>query len=123
MTVNSFASVSLEPALVLWSVQHSCEYRAVFDRGYCVSVLGQHQSDCVWKFTQGTQAERFDGVPLKRLASGRVALRDAIAHFDCDLHQKVTAGDHDILIGQVLEFDSVDKPPVLFNRGVLSQLG
>lgn len=123
MTVNSFASVSLDPALVLWSVQQSCEYKDVFDDGYCVSVLGLHQNNYVWKFTKGTQAERFNDVPTVSLDSGRLAIADAIAHFDCKLHQKVSAGDHDILIGEVLEFASVDKPPVLFNRGVLSQMG
>ncbi len=122
MTVNSFASVSLDPALVLWSIQEECDYSSVFDRGYCVNILGADQSDSVWKFTKGSQAERFDGVSTHTLNSGRLALTDAIGHFDCQLHQRVPAGDHDILIGQIVEFGTRDHPPVLFNRGQLSQI-
>ena len=121
MTVNSFASVSLEPALVLWSVQQDCDYRAVFDHGYCVNILGVEQSGLVWQFTKGSQAERFDGVATHELDSGRLALAGAIGHFDCSLHQRVHAGDHDILIGQVEHFASSPGAGVLFSRGQLTQ--
>jgi len=120
--VNSFASVSLDPALVLWSIQRSCEYADVFESGYCVSVLGEHQSDVVWQFTQGDQNERFAGVETRELTSGRRALAGALAYFDCDLHQRVVAGDHDVLIGQVTEFDTQDGQPVLFNQGQLGKV-
>lgn len=123
MTVNSFASVSLDPALVLWSIQRDCEYSQVFDRGYCVNILSAEQQDMVWKFTKGTQAERFEGIDTTELASGRLAINGAIGHFDCSLHQRVGAGDHDVLIGHVIEFGSHDRPPVLFNRGQLMELG
>ena len=122
MTVNSFASVSLDPALVLWSIQRSCEYADVFESGYCVSVLGEHQSDMVWQFTQGDQNERFAGVETRELTSGRRALAGALAYFDCDLHQRVVAGDHDVLIGHVTEFDTQDGQPVLFNQGQLGKV-
>lgn len=122
MTVNSFASVSLDPALVLWSVQNTCEYIDAFKRGYCVSVLSAEQTDWVWKFTQGEQAQRFAGVETQKLASGRLAIAGALAHFDCQLHQAVTAGDHTILIGAVDDFGARLGNPVLFNQGQLGKV-
>lgn len=122
MTVNSFSSVSLDPALVLWSVQDDCEYSQVFDRGYCVSILGADQQDIVWRFTQGAQSDRFDGVKTIACNSGRLALAGAIAHFDCAPYQRLRAGDHDILIGQIAEYSCNGRPPVLFNQGQLISL-
>lgn len=122
MTVNSFASVSLDPALVLWSIQNDCEYSSIFDHGYCVNILSEAQSDVVWKFTQGDQNERFSDVPFTTLTSGRRVLTDAIAHFDCQLHRRVSAGDHDILIGQVSDYGCNQNAPVLFNQGQISRV-
>ena len=106
MTCNSFASVSLEPRLVLWSIRKAASSLEAFTRsgGFTVSVLSQAQHGLARQFAQGDMAARFAGVPLQRLASQRARLDGAVAWFDCRLHQQVDAGDHDILIGQVLDF-------------------
>ena len=123
LTCNSFASVSLDPALVLWSIKHSSNcYSAFKEAGYCVNILAESDADVVWKFTKGEQSERFAGVPATRLPSGRLRLDNAIAWFDCELHQNVPAGDHDILIGQVQAFEAQPAPPVLFGAGQLGRL-
>ncbi len=122
LTVNSFASVSLDPPLVLWSLQNDKPYGAVFSDGYCVNVIGSDQSELVWKFTRGTQAERFEGVSVVRLPSGRARIAGAIAYFDCQLYNQVTAGDHTILIGEVLEYAAETRPPAVFNQGALVQV-
>jgi len=122
LTVNSFASVSLDPPLVLWSLQNHKPYGSLFSSGYCVNVLGSDQADLVWKFTRGTQSERFDGVSILRLSSGRARIAGAIAYFDCQLYNRVLAGDHTILIGEVLEYAAEARPPAVFNQGALVQV-
>lgn len=106
MTCNSFNTVSLEPAMVLWSIRKASHSHAAFlhGGGYVVNVLGAQQHDVAMRFTRGTQAERFAGHPLVRTAQHRIRLPEAIAWFDCRLDQVVSAGDHDILIGEVVDF-------------------
>ncbi len=106
MTCNSFNTVSLDPAMVLWSVRKTSLSHPAFVNagGYMVNVLGAQQKDVALKFAQGTQAERFAGQPLVRGFNQHPRLDGVIAWFDCRLAQVVSAGDHDILIGEVLDF-------------------
>lgn len=92
--------------MVLWSVRKtSLSYEAFLKAGgYMVNVLGAQQKDVALKFAQGTQAERFAGQPLVRGIHQHPRLEDVIAWFDCRIAQVVSAGDHDILIGEVLDF-------------------
>jgi 3-hydroxy-9,10-secoandrosta-1,3,5(10)-triene-9,17-dione monooxygenase reductase component len=59
------------------------------------------------QFASGPQAQRFADAPIERLASQRTRLDGAVAWFDCELHACIAAGDHDILIGRVLDFGSL----------------
>jgi 3-hydroxy-9,10-secoandrosta-1,3,5(10)-triene-9,17-dione monooxygenase reductase component len=106
MTCNSFNTVSLDPAMVLWSVRKTSHSHAAFVNagGYMVNVLGAQQKDVALKFAQGTQQERFAEQPLVRGVNQHPRLEGVIAWFDCRLAQVVAAGDHDILIGEVLDF-------------------
>jgi 3-hydroxy-9,10-secoandrosta-1,3,5(10)-triene-9,17-dione monooxygenase reductase component len=106
MTCNSFNTVSLDPALVLWSVRKtSLSHEAFMNAGgYMVNVLGAQQKDLALKFAQGTQAERFAEQSLVRGINQHPRLEGVIAWFDCRIAQVVSAGDHDILIGEVLDF-------------------
>ncbi len=106
MTCNSFNTVSLDPAMVLWSVRKSSASHAAFVNagGYMVNVLGAQQKELALKFAQGTQQERFAEQTLVRGINQHARLEGVIAWFDCRLAQVVSAGDHDILIGEVLDF-------------------
>ena len=106
MTCNSFNTVSLDPAMVLWSVRKSSLSHAAFVHagGYMVNVLGAQQKDLALQFAQGTQHERFVGQNLVRGINQHPRLEGVIAWFDCRISQVVSAGDHDILIGEVLDF-------------------
>jgi len=122
MTCSSFNTVSLDPALVLWSLQNNANSRDAFlhSGGYTVNVLSAEQMPLVMKFATGTQAERFADLTLERAPSGRVLLPGCVAWFDCSLHQRVEAGDHDVLIGRVEAFDHLPGQGLIFER---SQLG
>lgn len=124
MTCNSFASVSLEPRLVLWSIRREASGFEAFTRsgGFTVNVLSHAQQPLARQFATGSLEQRFAGVPQERLASQRVRLPGATAWFDCEVHQLVEAGDHTIVIGRVIHFASHDHKPALsfwrskFNR-------
>ena len=108
MTCNSFNTVSLEPAMVLWSVRKTAASYAAFVNagGYMVNVLGAQQKDLALQFAQGTQQARFAGQTCVRGINQHPRLDGVLAWFDCRLAQVVSAGDHDILIGEVVDFGS-----------------
>lgn len=120
MTCNSFNTVSLDPAMVLWSIrkQSASHFAFVGASGYSVSVLAADQVDAGMQFTRGTHEERFAGLDVERTESGFLRLKQVSAWFDCTLEQVISAGDHDILIGRVLAYDSdYDRTPLVYSRG------
>jgi flavin reductase (DIM6/NTAB) family NADH-FMN oxidoreductase RutF len=106
MTCNSFNTVSLDPAMVLWSIHHSSSSREAFKaaRGYTVNILNDQQHTMAMRFTKGVHADRFAGVEIERLTDHRPRIVGALAWFDCALDTAVKAGDHDIMLGRVLDF-------------------
>jgi 3-hydroxy-9,10-secoandrosta-1,3,5(10)-triene-9,17-dione monooxygenase reductase component len=123
MTCNSFSSVSLEPKLVLWSIRKAASSLDAFTRsdGFTVNVLSQPQKDLARQFSTGDMASRFANVPAQRLGSERLHLTNALAWFDCTLHQLVDAGDHHIVIGQVQKFAWHDAQALGLWRSQLGQ--
>ena len=122
LTCSSFNAVSLDPALVLWSLQHQAACCDAFLNadGYTVSVLAGDQASLAMKFSRDTMAERFDGVAVERAPSGRAKIAGCVAWFDCSHHQNIAAGDHSILLGQVKDFGCQPGLGLIFER---SQFG
>jgi flavin reductase (DIM6/NTAB) family NADH-FMN oxidoreductase RutF len=106
MTCNSFSSVSLEPKLVLWSIRKAASNLDAFihSGGFTISVLSDEQTATAKQFSTGDMAARFSGVSTTRQTNHRLRLNDTVAWFDCEVQQRVDAGDHHIVIGQVQDF-------------------
>lgn len=119
MTCNSFNTVSLDPAMVLWSIRRASSNFDIYTRakGYTVNILSASQQEDALRFAKGTQEERFEGMKLRRLDTDRLVLQNATAWFDCEMHNVVEAGDHDILIGRVLSFASNGAAPLGYLKG------
>jgi len=118
-TATGFASVSLSPPLVLVSVGHNASaYGGIFAATHFgVSVLAETQSDLAKQFaTQGI--DRFAGVALEPEALAPVPLvRGSVARLHCAHHARHEAGDHTLLIGEVLGVWVSPGPPLVhFNR-------
>jgi flavin reductase (DIM6/NTAB) family NADH-FMN oxidoreductase RutF len=122
ITCSSFASVSLDPKLVLWSIRNEASSLKAFtdSAGFVVNVLAQSQQALAGQFAKGEMAERFSDVPLTRTGQSRPQLTEAAAWFDCTLHHIVPAGDHKIIIGEVQDFGWRDAAALGYWR---SQLG
>jgi flavin reductase (DIM6/NTAB) family NADH-FMN oxidoreductase RutF len=73
MTCNSFNTVSLEPAMVLWSIRQLSSSQAAFKAasGYTVNILSSAQHALAMRFTKGLHMERFAGVEVERLGDHR----------------------------------------------------
>jgi len=117
-TVNSFSSVSLDPPLVLWSIQNSSDHLAVYTecQHFGISVLSSEQGAVSSQYAQrgghGAQAEHFTAGP-----QGEPKLIDALAHFTCAAYAVHPGGDHQIIVGEVLQFESVEADPLIFYSG------
>ena len=121
LTCNSFASVSLNPPLVLVSIDHRTRmHRMLPDtRRYGVSVLAGDQERTAWHFA---------GRPLRDPGelfewTGDVAyVRGAIAHVGCSLHAAHEAGDHTLYLGLVEHLHSRPGEPLVFHRGAFGRV-
>ena len=125
LTVNSFASLSLTPPLVLWSLQKDSLSGEAFraGRSYCVNVLTQEQRPRAERFARrgahllhaGEYVAGCDGLPL---------LPDALARLPCDIAARHDGGDHTILVGRVRKLDvAASGKPLLFYAGAYHALG
>jgi flavin reductase (DIM6/NTAB) family NADH-FMN oxidoreductase RutF len=108
MTANAFASVSLDPPLILVCITRTANmYKAVLDCGYfAVSVLSAGQEHLARYFADNSRprgAEEFGSVqwsPAPR--TGAPVLEGALAWLDCELATSYAGGDHKIFVGSVL---------------------
>jgi flavin reductase (DIM6/NTAB) family NADH-FMN oxidoreductase RutF len=118
LTVNSFAALSLEPALVLWSLNHSSPSVAGF-RGaghFAVNVLRATQADHSHRFAM-RRDNKFDGIQFDEGLGGAPVLRDMLATFECETASIVEGGDHLLFIGRVRRMAYEDGDPLIFNAG------
>lgn len=119
ITVNSFSSVSLDPALVLWCLDKGSDTLPVFEKCNCftVNVLGEDQKDVSNTLARAGH-HQLDGMNVAKGVNGCAKLEDALAVFECEVHARHDAGDHIILVGAVKAFSSAEEGrPLLYHRG------
>ena len=118
MTASSFASVSLEPPLVLVCLDKSSTTRSlILEHGtFAVNVLaGDQEHISRWFSKLGTKP--FEDLAHRSGVNGDPLLDGAIAWIECEVHQIVEAGDHDIVIGRVIACEAnVGTPLVYFDQ-------
>ncbi|MCU1719514.1 flavin reductase [Pseudomonas sp. 5P_3.1_Bac2] len=118
MAANSFAAVSLDPALVLWSVRCESSSAATFMAAshFAISVLAADQVEVSQLFGSGHE-ERFNRVPWTAGAGNAPLIDGAIAHLQCRLVKVYEGGDHWILLGQVEHYARFAGEPLVFAQG------
>ncbi len=123
VTVNSFASVSLEPPLVLWSLGLASPSLAAFEScsHYAVNILAADQVEFSQRFSQA-QEDRFVGITTTVGAGGTPLLPGCSAWFECRNEIRYPGGDHVILVGFVVNFRREPKAPLVFHGGRYREL-
>src|SRR5688572_1338135 len=123
MTANAFASVSLDPPLVLVCVASGTQGSESIERNgvFAVNVLSAEQESISRFFASRDRPRGWDAfseIPHQRGVSGSPILAGVAAHLDCLLAASHVAGDHIIFIGEVLAL-AVDPEvvPLLFHHG------
>lgn len=122
MTLNSFASVSLEPPLVLVSLATGTRtLAAVREAGrFAISVLHRRQQDVANAFAKRGAA--FPAELALRDPDGYVVVPHSLAILRCRVERVVEAGDHEVVFGEVMHFAGSGGQPLLFHRGVFGGL-
>jgi len=117
-TINSLTSVSLEPCMLLFCPSEgSATGTAIRKRGlFSVNILGQHQSDLSARFT-GTEKNRFEDLAVAFSADGLPLLQGAAAQMWCRVAAVHKAGDHHIILGEVLSGEEIACSPLVFHKG------
>jgi flavin reductase (DIM6/NTAB) family NADH-FMN oxidoreductase RutF len=107
MTATSIASLSIDPVLLLVCVDRRLPTHDAIEASgrFVVNVLGEGHEELALQFARPAQ-DKFTGVDLDPRCELPV-LRDAIAHFVCDLHERLPGGDHSIFTGLVRECNAV----------------
>jgi flavin reductase (DIM6/NTAB) family NADH-FMN oxidoreductase RutF len=117
ITANSFASVSLDPPLVLWSPAKSSKRFNYFTgaKHFAIHVLDGHQQQLCNDFTRDKSA--FDGLDWAANEDGVPLINGCLARFECILNAEHDAGDHTIIVGQVTGASTREGIPLLFQAG------
>jgi flavin reductase (DIM6/NTAB) family NADH-FMN oxidoreductase RutF len=122
ITVNSLTSVSLKPRLLLWCLGDESERYDLFAEAetWGVTVLGADEEALAVRFARaetegvaGDELEMFSGAPV---------LKAGIGHLACRTHDRRVAGDHLIIVGEVLDFRAQSGAALTFYRGMYGRI-
>ncbi|MEP5766568.1 MAG: flavin reductase family protein [Halieaceae bacterium] len=124
LTVNSFASVSLDPPLILWSLQNDSDMYGAFEQGrhWAVNILRGDQQDLSNQYARkGDHA--LDPGHFEITASGMPVMPESLVSFECEVEARYPGGDHVILVGRVLEMHHrASDSPLVFCAGSYAEL-
>src|ERR1700716_3814801 len=118
LTCNSFASVSLTPPLVLWSLGMFSQGLSIFQNAghFAVNVLGASQQALARKFATSSE-DKFAGVEWTAGLGNAPLLAGSVANFQCRAVDRYYGGDHVIFLGAVEAYAYDRQEPLLFAHG------
>lgn len=122
ITANSFASLSLDPPLVLWSpAKSSRRYQAFVEaERFAIHVLGDTQKDVCMNFTK--QGDDFSTLDWSLGAFDVPLIEGCLARFECTRHAIHDGGDHSLIIGRVETLELREGSPLIFAKGAFGTL-
>jgi flavin reductase (DIM6/NTAB) family NADH-FMN oxidoreductase RutF len=118
LTANSFAALSLDPPLVLWSINHnSPSVEGFVSSGhFAINVLRASQTDISHRFATKHE-NKFQDVQFDDGFGGSPLLRGVLATFECKTEQTIDGGDHLLFVGRVHRISFGEGEPLIFNSG------
>jgi flavin reductase (DIM6/NTAB) family NADH-FMN oxidoreductase RutF len=124
LTANAFTSVSLEPPLLLISVDKKAESYPAFEESkvFTVNILADEQETLSRKFAV-SGGNKFEGVAYRSGANGAAILEGTLAHIECTLYAAYEGGDHSLYLGEIQEVEVHEGKPLVFYRGGYRALG
>ena len=125
LTVNSFSSVSLDPPLVLFSIDKAATSHAPFQdvSHFAVNILCEDQQALSNRFAAVKDQDRFENVDLVANEDRAPLIRDSLCAILCETESRIPGGDHTVMIGRVVGIvmseDPTAKPLMYYGGGYL----
>ncbi|WP_315927376.1 flavin reductase [Mesorhizobium sp. SP-1A] len=118
VTANSFAAVSLDPPLVLWSIKRTSRSFEAFQTAdhFAINILGSNQIDISQSFSS-QEDDKFAGVDWSPGKTGMPLIAGSIGTLECKIETRHEGGDHIIIVGRVLHFERNPGDALLFSQG------
>ena len=123
MTANAVMSLSLDPPLIVVSVDREANMHGHLTQGQCyaINVLKQDQEELSRRFAKPGPKD-FSDIELTVAETGAPIFVDALAYVDCRVVEVAPAGDHDMFIGEPVAGETYDGQPLIFYSGQYAQL-
>jgi flavin reductase (DIM6/NTAB) family NADH-FMN oxidoreductase RutF len=123
VTANSFNSVSLDPPLILWSIDKRSSSYAVFEEAthFAVNILAADQIELSNKFAR-SKDDKYADVVFDLGEGNTPLLNECSAVFECERHSILEGGDHWIILGRVVNFQDNGRSPLLYHQGAYSSV-
>ena len=123
MTANAVMSLSLDPPLIVVSVDCQSNMHGHLTQGQCyaINVLKHDQEELSRRFAKPGPKD-FSDLKMTVAETGAPIFVDALAYVDCRVVEVARAGDHDMFIGEPLAGETYDGEPLIFYSGQYAQL-
>ncbi len=117
ITVNSFSSVSLEPPILLFSIDNrSYNLQAFLEaKTFSLNILSIDQLNIAQEFARAQNHKKWDIVRHSYTDRGNPIFKDSLGFFECEKYQVIQVGDHHIFLGKIINFAKFSsKKPLLY---------
>ncbi|MDM1759162.1 MULTISPECIES: p-hydroxyphenylacetate 3-hydroxylase reductase component [Acinetobacter] len=123
VTANSFNSVSLDPPLILWSIDKRSSSFAVFAEAthFAVNILSADHIELSNQFAR-SKDDKYANVDFDLGAGNAPLLKECSAVFECERYDILEGGDHWIILGRVVNFQDNGRSPLLYHQGAYSSV-
>lgn len=123
MTISSFNSVSLDPPLVLFSIDSRANSMPIFEQaeGYAINILEHAEEELCMRFARAL-TDKWDGLEYESGYAGAPLLGGSIVQFECKPYARYDGGDHTIFVAEVIRYREYDGYPLVFFKGKFQEL-
>lgn len=115
ITVSAFSSVSMTPPIVLVCIARTSACNAELSTGvyFGVSILSEDQAHLARHFAKSS-GNKFGDVPFRFGRTSVPLISGACTQLECVVRKRVEAGDHIVVLGEVITAEVTDAPPLVY---------
>ena len=126
-TANSFTSVSLDPLLILFCLHKNAKsnYALSLKNKFIVNILSDKQSEICHIFSDPNldHKDRFKMIDSTESKNGIQIISESVAWIECDVNEKIDAGDHYIYVGKVIDGKTISKKnPLVYHKSKIKKI-
>jgi len=126
LTINSFASVSLNPPLVSFCIGSESSNLELFKRNqnFSLNILSENQIKLAKEFALAHNSSKWQTEDYYFGEFASPIFKNSLAFLECKIFKIIEAGDHQVIIGEVVDFDKLnsDKKPLIYYSSTFSSI-